>query len=103
MTTLIVLFNLKPGTDRNEYESWAKTVDLPTVRNLESTAGFRVLRSTGMFGSDMPGLYEYIEAIDISDWQLFGEDIGTEAMQKVAAQYQQYADNPQFIVCESIE
>jgi hypothetical protein len=103
MKTLIVLFNLKPGTDKDEYENWANTVDLPTVRGLTSIKDFRILRSTGMFGADTPAPYQYVEIIDVSEWQQFGTEIGTDVMQKVAAEYQQFADNPQFIVTGSIE
>jgi hypothetical protein len=103
MTTLVVLFSLKSGTDRNKYENWAQTTDLPTVRNLASIEGFRILRSSEMIGTDEPAPYEYIEIIDIGDWQEFGSEIGTDIMQKVAAEFQQFAENPQFIVTESIE
>ena len=102
-STVIVLFNLKPGIDGSEYENWAKTVDLPTVRNLTSIDDFRVLRSTGLLGSDGPAPYQYIEVIDISAWQQFEDDIGTDVMQKVAEQFQGFAENPQFILTGSIE
>jgi hypothetical protein len=103
MTTIIVLFNLKPGIDRAEYENWAKSVDLPTVRNLDSIDGFRVLRTTGVLGAEGSAPYEYIEVIDISEWEQFGKEIATEMMQKVAGQFQGFADNPQFIMSGTIE
>ena len=103
MTTIIVLFNLKTGTDRSEYENWAKSVDLPTVRGLDYIDGFRVLRSTGMLGTEAAAPYEYIELIDISEWEQFGKEISTDVMQKIAGQFQQFADSPQFIMTGSIE
>ena len=36
MTNVIVLFNLRDGVDRSEYENGAKSTDLPTVRGLDS-------------------------------------------------------------------
>ena len=103
MTTIIVLFNLKPGTDKSEYENWAKSVDLPTVRNLGSIDGFRVFRSTGLLGTEEAAPYEYIEVIDISEWEQFGKEIATDVMQKVAGEFQRFADNPQFIMTGLIE
>ncbi len=103
MTTIIVLFNLKSGTDRTKYENWAKSVDLPSVRNLDSIDSFRVFRSTGMLGSKEAAPYEYIEVIDISEWEQFGQEIATDVMQKVAGQFQSFADNPLFIMTDSIE
>ena len=103
MTTIIVLFNLKAGTDKTEYENWAKSVDLPTVRNLDSIDSFRVFRSSGLLGTEEAAPYEYIEVIDISEWEQFGKEIATDKMQKVAGQFQRFADNPQFIMTGSIE
>lgn len=103
MTTIIVLFNLKSGIDRTVYENWAKSVDLPTVRNLDSIDDFRVFRSTGLLGTEDAAPYEYIEVIDISEWEQFGKEIATDVMQKVAGQFQGFADNPLFIMTGSIE
>ena len=44
MATVLVLFNLKAGTDVAAYEKWAREKDLPTVRGLGSVNGFDVLR-----------------------------------------------------------
>ena len=50
MTTIVVLFNLKEGVNRDEYEQWARTVDIPNVRRLNGCSGFEVLRSQGLLG-----------------------------------------------------
>ena len=39
MTTIVVLFNLKDGVDQDEYEQWARTVDIPSVRRLNGCGG----------------------------------------------------------------
>ena len=41
--------------------------------------------------------------IEVDDMAAFGEAVGTEAMQEVAAQFQQFADNPIFMVTESLD
>ena len=35
MTTIVVLFNLKAGANRETYEQWARDVDIPNVRRLD--------------------------------------------------------------------
>ena len=101
-TTIVVLFNLKPGVSPSDYEQWARTTDLPTVRKLDAVDQFSVLRTTGLLGSDAPAPYQYVELLVVKDMQQLGADVSSETMQKVAAEFQQLADNPQFILTESI-
>jgi hypothetical protein len=99
---IVVLFNLKPGADVAAYEKWARTTDIPGVRALCSVADFQVYRTTGVLGTDAKPPYSYIEVIDVQDMNAFGADVGSEAVQKVAAQFQQFADNPQFILTQAL-
>ncbi len=103
MTTIVVLFNLLPEADPDAYESWARNVDMPNVRRLPGCTDFRVLKVAGLLGSDVPAPYAYSELIEVDDMSAFGEAVGTEAMQEVAAQFQQFADNPIFMVSESLD
>jgi REDY-like protein HapK len=99
---IIVLFNLKAGVDVSAYEKWAKEADIPGVNALGSVDKFTVHRATGLFGSDAPSPYHYIEVIDITAMDGFIGDITTEAFQAAAAPFQEFADNPQFILTETL-
>ena len=99
---IIVLFNLKPDADPAAYENWARTTDIPGVNALASVRDFQVHRATGVLGSDAPSPYAYFEVIDITDMAAFGADALSEAVQKVAAEFQQFADNPKFILTETL-
>ena len=99
---IIVLFNLKPGTNVAAYEKWATETDLPGVNALGSVEKFTVHRATGLFGSDASSPYQYIEIIDIKTMDGFVGDISTEAFQAAAAPFQDFADNPQFILTENM-
>lgn len=99
---IIVLFNLKPGVDPAVYEAWAAARDIPTVRALPSIAGFEVSAATGLLGSDGRPPYQYVEVIDVADMDRFGSDIGTETMQKIAAEFQGFADNPVFVTTRAV-
>lgn len=103
MTTLVVLFNLKPGVSPADYEAWATSTDMPIVRGLPSIGGFSVYRSNGLLGSEDKPPYAYTEIIQVKDMDQFGKDVATEAMQKIAAAFQGFADNPTFILSQSIE
>jgi hypothetical protein len=99
---IIVLFNLRPGVDPAVYESWAAAQDIPTVRALPSIAGFEVAAATGLLGSDGKPPFQYVEVIDVADMDTFGTDISTPAMQKIAAEFQGFADNPVFVTTRAV-
>lgn len=97
MSMLIVMFRLRPGTDRAAYEAWARNTDLPVVRGLDSVAGFDLHRIHGLFGSEDRAPYEYVEVIEIGDEQRFGDELATATMQRVAAEFRAFADAPVFM------
>lgn len=103
MTTIVVLFNLKPETVVAEYEDWARSVDLPTVRRLPGCTGFDVLATQGLLNGDPDAPYRYVELIHIDDMDAFRGAVGTPEMQAIAAQFQGYAMDPVFMVTESVE
>ena len=99
---IIVLFNLKPGVSTSDYEAWARTRDIPGVNALSSVSSFTVHKATGLFGSDAASPYQYVEIIDITGMEPFVADISTPEFQAMAAPFQDYADNPQFILTEDL-
>ncbi|MEN9598799.1 MAG: hypothetical protein RL596_1110 [Bacteroidota bacterium] len=102
MPTILVLFNLKPGASISDYETWAKAKDIPTVNGLNSVSNFRVLKMGNLLGTETPSPYQYAELIEIPDMNAFFADLSSEAVQAGAKQFAEFADNPQFIVGESI-
>lgn len=99
---IVVLFNLKPDASPDAYENWAKTTDIPNVNALPSVSDFSVLRTTGLLGSDDSAPYAYVELLDVGDMEQLGADVATDTMQRVAAEFQEFADNPQFMLTEPI-
>ncbi|NOW45951.1 hypothetical protein FHW96_002109 [Novosphingobium sp. SG751A] len=89
---IFALFNLKPGVDEAAYTEWAKTVDLPTANGLPSIDSFRLFKTTGLLGSEAKPPYGHIEVIDVADMDQFGRDVATEAMQAVAAAFNEMVD-----------
>ena len=101
MTKIVVLLNLKPGKSAVDYEKWALATDLPTVNALKSVGSFALFQATGVLGGGEPP-YQYIEIIDVADMDLFGSEVSTEAMGRIAAEFQSWAD-PIFIVTRKVE
>ncbi|MFZ5704487.1 MAG: REDY-like protein HapK [Pseudomonadota bacterium] len=97
---LIVLVTLKDGVSHEEYQAWAKSTDLPTVRALPSIAGFDLFRATGVLGGGKAP-YDYVEIIDIGDMDAFGSDVVRPEMQAIAAQFAAFADTV-FITTEPV-
>lgn len=101
MSALVVLFNLKDEASKEAYEKWAQTTDVPTVKNLGSIHDFKVYRLNSVMGSEDPPPYQYCEVLDIADMDtLVSTDLATETMKRVAGEFQEFADNPMFIVSE---
>ena len=102
MTTIVVLFNLKADADVAAYEAWARNTDLPMVNGLGSVDQFRVLRATGLLGTDQTPPYQYVELIEVPDMEAFGADVASATVQRVAGEFQQFADQPMFIITETL-
>lgn len=101
MTTLIVLFNLKNPAAVADYERWAREVDVPTAGSLSSVERFEVLKTQGLLGGGISP-YQYVEIIRVKDMARLGVDLAGPAMQKVAAQFQAFADNPLFLLTDPL-
>ncbi len=103
MKSLIVLFNLKEGVLASDYEAFAKDLDIPTVKSLKSVSEFQVFKSEGIFGSDAVPPYQYVEIIHFDSIENLVSDMGKEPkMSEIPAKFQEFADNPIFIVSENL-
>lgn len=99
---IVVLFNLKPGVDPAAYEAWARGTDIPGVNALASVDRFTVHKATGLFETDAPSPYQYVEIIDLPAMDAFVADVSNPEFQKVSAAFGEFADNPQFILTEDL-
>lgn len=101
-TRIVALFNLKRGVTPADYERWARRIDLPTVNGLKSVETFEVFKSVGLLGTEAKPPYQYIEIIDVGDIALFGKEVATATMQKIAGEFQAMADDLAFILTEKL-
>lgn len=103
MKTLVVLFNLKEGVSPEQYEQWARSFDLPTVVRLPSVDDFRLYRSSGLFGSDQPAPYQYVEVLQILDLEQLKKDVAGKKMQQLVAAFRSFAHEPVYLVCDRVK
>jgi len=101
MTTVVVFFNLKPGVAVADYEKFARELDLPEVNRLPSVGGFEVLKCQGLMGGGASP-YQYIEILRVKNLEQLGKDVQSPTMQKIVSTFATMADNPQFIVTQSL-
>ena len=100
---IIALLNLKPGVTAADYEAWARSRDIPTVRSMPSVDDFTVLRTTGLLGGAGATPYAYVGIIEVADMEGFHTDIATEAMSAVTEEMKQWVDgDPVFIMTEEV-
>ena len=55
-----------------------------------------------ILGSDAQPPYQYAEVIEVPDLDAFFKDVSADAVQAGAKQFQAFADNPMFIVCDNL-
>ncbi|MXW73296.1 MAG: REDY-like protein HapK [Chromatiales bacterium] len=102
MDSVIVLFNLREDADQTEYEAWALERDLVEVQRLPSVDHFRILRCVGLLGGTGAPPYQYAEVIYLNSMEKFGEDLQSDTVGKLAAEFRQFTDNPLFIHCQDV-
>jgi REDY-like protein HapK len=100
VATLIVLFNLRSDASRDDYERWAAEVDVPTVTGLGSVDSFSVHRVAGLLGADAAAPYQYVEVIEVNDLDGLMQDVSSETMAAVSAQFQTFAQDPIFMLAD---
>ena len=102
MSHLIILFNLKAGKNCADYEAWAHANDLPSVNSLKSVDSCKILRSHGLMGAEGTAPFQYIEVIEVNSYDGFAIDFDGPIMQKISAQFREFADSPVFILADAL-
>ncbi|RQW19565.1 hypothetical protein EHS17_15370 [Rhodobacteraceae bacterium CH30] len=100
--TLIVFFNLKPGTSEAEYLAWARQVDLPTVNKLQSVNSFEVFKGLNILGQQSASPWHYFEVIHITSEAEFLQEIQGKEMQQVISQFQAFTSDAHFICTQDV-
>ena len=103
MATIIILYTLKEGVTQEQYENWIRSTDYPAMRGLtrvKSYVNYRVVKP--LFGEGKTSA-QHVEVFEILDMDGFlQEDMGGSVVQKIMGEFMQYAENPEFLLCEAV-
>lgn len=99
---LIVLFNLKKEANAVDYETFARTIDSPTIKSLKSNKNFTILKGVALFGSNEPSPYQYIEIMEVTNFEELAEDIKQQNVQDMLDKFMEFAEAPKLIVTEKV-
>ena len=103
MSAVIIRYNLKPGVTPADFEHWVRTVDQPTLRGLARVKAFDTFRIERLLMGEGEPSAQYLELFHIPDLAGFmTEDMASAAMQAVMAQFDGFADAPEFLVAEKL-
>lgn len=103
MSAVIISYKLKPGVAPADFEHWVRTVDQPTLRGISRVRAFDTFRiERPLMGEGEPSMH-YVELFHIPDLAGFmAEDMASETMQEVMAQFAGFAEAPEFLVAEKL-
>lgn len=111
MSAVVVSYRLKPGVTPADFERWVREVDQPTLRGLARVKAmdtFRIERPLFGEGTENRGdgpapSMRYVELFHIPDLAGFlAEDLPGATMQAVLAQFEGFAEAPEFLVAEKL-
>jgi len=103
MAQLILLYNLKTGVSRDDFENWVRTVDYPAMRGLERVSSFTTYRTEKLLMGEGAPSVQYVEIFDIPDLDGFAsEDMPGETVQSVMGAFMGFAEAPQFIISNEV-
>ena len=99
---LIVLFNLKKGIKVDDYETFARNIDSPTIKKLNSNRSFIILKGLHLFGMDAPSPYQYIEIMAITSFEELANDVKQSHVQSMLSKFMEFAEDPRLIVTKKL-
>lgn len=101
---LVILYSLKNGVSRDDFHTWVRDVDYPTMRGLSRVESFKTYESKKLLmGEGQPSI-GCVEVFDIPDLDGFmSGDLGGEIVQGIMAQFMGFADAPEFIISQEVK
>ena len=103
MTTLFLLYTLKPETTAAAYEDWVRNRDYPAMRGLKRVSSFVTHRTTGLLMGEGRPSADYIEVFEIDDFAGFtAEDLPGALVQGVMGEFMGKVQGAEFVVAEPV-
>jgi hypothetical protein len=104
MKAIILLYKLKTGITRDDFETWVREQDYPAMRALQSVERFTSYRLEKLLMGDGTPSQQYVEVFELNSLENFiGEDMPGEIVQQIMGQFMGFAEAPEFIIAEAVE
>lgn len=104
MANVMLLYRLKPGVTREDFEAWVRTSDYPAMRGLRRVTSFVTHRAERLLLGEGTPSVDYVEVFDIADLDGFvSEDMPSGVVQTIMGAFMGFADAPEFLVVTPVE
>lgn len=101
-TTLMVFFNLKPGTNEADYLAWARGSRFAHREPAQQRHFVRGVQGAEDAGQQSASPCDYFEVIRIASETQFLQESQSAQMQQVIRQFETFATDAQFICTRDI-
>jgi hypothetical protein len=100
---ILILYKLKDGVRREDFEHWLNTCSAPTLHGIKRLKDFTVYRTEKrVLGEGAPSV-DYVELFDIADIAGFvSEDIAGSALRKDMEEFRGFAQSPEYLLATSL-
>lgn len=103
MPYLLIRYTLNEGVSSEEFETWVRDTDQPTMRSLKRVMYFDTYKVTGLLMGDGAPSQSYFEIFEIDDLEGFtGEDMPGDTVQSIMGQFMGFAAAPEFVIAEKV-
>jgi hypothetical protein len=104
MANLILMYNLKSGVSKSDFENWTRDTDYPAMRGLNRVSSFVTHRvEKRLMGEGTPPV-QYVEIFEIDDFAGFAaEDMPGATVQGIMGEFMAFVDTPEFLIVSPVE
>jgi hypothetical protein len=100
---ILILYKLKPGVAREDFEHWLKTSSAPTLRGITRLKDFTVYRVEKRLMEAVAPSVDYAELFDIPDIAGFvSQDIPSPALRKDMEEFRGFAQSPEYLLASPV-
>jgi|SRR5579863_4763653 hypothetical protein len=103
MAHIFVLYSLKAGVSREDFEYWLKTSNSTALRSIKRLKEFTVFRVEKRVMAQEQASVDYIDLFEIPDISGFiNEDLRGDISRKDMEEFGGFADKPEYLLATAV-
>jgi len=103
MAHIFILYNLKAGVSREDFESWLNTNNSTALRSIKRLEKFAVFRVEKRVMTQEQASVDYIDLFEIPDISGFiNEDLSGDIARKNMEEFGGFADKPEYLLASAV-